>query len=245
VTVGGGMCSFVTVDYLRIAGVPRSSIRVLTNLNQPWQTYEYLTRVSQIPRAERIRSDSASRPDNVWGFPSYALQEAFRCRTPAPLWQVLAEPVFADFYTPRLGMVLRGVEREARRIGYQDMVVHGEVRMIRRRAGGGYFTVLTPKPGTSSTKRIAFRSRDVHVAVGYPGLKFLPDLQRFRRWWTDEAVAAAGIPVREVVDHELYSLMVIMALVTTAMTGPLLSVLRAGRPAMSPVRTRAEMTLTG
>jgi lysine/ornithine N-monooxygenase len=180
VTVGGGMGSFVTVDYLRIAGVPRSSIRVLTNLNQPWQTYEYLTRVSQIPRAERIRSDAASRPDNVWGFPSYALQEAFRCRTLAPLWQVLVEPVFADFYTPRLGIVLRGVEREARRIGYQDMVVRGEVRMVRRRTGGGYFTVLTPKPGTSSTKRIAFRSRDVHVAVGYPGLKFLPDLQRFR-----------------------------------------------------------------
>ncbi len=180
VSVGGGIGSFVTVDYLRIAGMPSSSIRVLTNLSHPWQTYEYLTRVSQIPRTERIRSDSASRPDNIWGFPSYALQEAVRDRTVSPLWQVLVEPVFADFYSPRLGTVLAGVEREAHRIGYRDTVVNGEVRMVRRRVGGGYFTVLTPRPGTSSVKRIAFRSRDVHIAVGYPGLKFLPDLQRFR-----------------------------------------------------------------
>src|SRR5271163_2458150 len=46
VTVGGGMGSFVTVDYLRIAGVPADQIKVLTNINFAWQTYEYLTRVS-------------------------------------------------------------------------------------------------------------------------------------------------------------------------------------------------------
>ena len=72
VSVGGGIGSFVTVDYLRIAGVAADRIAVLSNLDFPWQTYEYLTRVSQIPRGERIRSDSASRPDNIWGFPSYA-----------------------------------------------------------------------------------------------------------------------------------------------------------------------------
>jgi len=180
VTVGGGIGSFVTVDYLRIAGVPRSGIAVLTNLDRPWRTYEYLTRVSQIPRGERIRSDSASRPDNIWGFPSYALQEAVRERTLAPLRQVLVEPLLADFYTPRLGAVLEGIEREARRIGYGDMVVRGEVRTVRRRVGGGYFSVLAPAAGTSPFRRVAVRSRDVHVAVGYPGLRFLPDLQRFR-----------------------------------------------------------------
>src|SRR5581483_10297803 len=72
VSVGGGIGSFVTVDYLRIAGVPIDQIRVLSNIAHPYQTYEYLTRVSQIPRSARIRSDSASRPDNIWGFPSYA-----------------------------------------------------------------------------------------------------------------------------------------------------------------------------
>ena len=69
VTVGGGMGSFVMVDYLKIAGIP-DQIKVLTNINFAWQTYEYLTRVSQIPDQSRIRSDSSSRPDNIWGFPS-------------------------------------------------------------------------------------------------------------------------------------------------------------------------------
>jgi hypothetical protein len=67
VTIGGGIGSFVTVDYLRIAGMSPDRIRVLSNIGVPWQTYEYLTRVSQIPRGERIRSESASRPDNRTG----------------------------------------------------------------------------------------------------------------------------------------------------------------------------------
>src|SRR5690242_17647890 len=119
-TVGGGIGSFVTVDYLRIYGVPVGSIRVLSNIDYPWQTYEYLTRVSQIPRPERIRSDSASRPDNLWGFPSYALEEAVRTRSVKPLWQVFTEPMWADFYTPRAHMVFQNLEREMRRIRYRE-----------------------------------------------------------------------------------------------------------------------------
>jgi hypothetical protein len=179
VTVGGGMGSFVTVDYLRIAGVPTDRMRVLSDIDFPWQTYEYLTRVSQIPRPERIRSDSASRPDNIWGFPSYALSEAIRGKTLAPLRQVLVEPMWADFYTPRAGMVFEGLERESKRISYADMLVKGQVRMVRRRQGGGYFTILTP-PDAKPARRVAFRSQFVHIAVGYPGLKFLPELQTFR-----------------------------------------------------------------
>jgi hypothetical protein len=196
VTIGGGIGSFVTVDYLRIAGVSPDRIRVLSNIDVPWQTYEYLTRVSQIPRGERIRSDSASRPDNIWGFPSYALAEAVRDRTWKPLWQVLIEPIWADYYTPKAGQVFAGLEREARRIGYPEMLIRGQVRMVRRRRGGGYFTILTP-PGDATrpaaragdgarpaapaaTPRIAYRSQYVHLAVGYPGLRFLPELQRFR-----------------------------------------------------------------
>ncbi len=190
VSVGGGMGSFVAVDYLRVAGgVPASDIRVLSNISRPWQTYEYLTRVSQLPRHRRIRSDSASRPGNLWGFPSYALQEAVQDKTLKPLVQVLLEPVFADFYTPLLGNVLNGMEREAGRIGYWDMLVQGEVRTVRRRAGGGYFTVLVPRLGQGGqgglAGPIAYRSRDVHVAVGYSGLRFLPELQRFREQMND------------------------------------------------------------
>jgi hypothetical protein len=179
VTVGGGIGSFVTVDYLRIAGVSTDRIRVLSDIDFPWQTYEYLTRVSQIPRPERIRSDSASRPDNIWGFPSYALAEAFRDRSLEPLRQVLVEPIWADYYTPRAGQVFAGLEREMKRISYPDMLVKGQVRMVRRRRDGGYFTILTP-PEARPARRVAYRSQFVHLAVGYPGLKFLPELQAFR-----------------------------------------------------------------
>jgi hypothetical protein len=185
VTIGGGIGSFVTVDYLRIAGVPTSQIKVLSNLDHPWQTYEYLTRVSQIPRPERIRSDSASRPDNIWGFPSYAIEEVFREKSLRSAWQVLVEPIFDDYYTPRAGMVFHHLEREAKRIRFWEMLAKGLVRMVRRRNGGGYFTILTPPQGAAPTKRIAYRSQFVHVAVGYPGLKFLPDLQEFRTRYQD------------------------------------------------------------
>lgn len=180
VSVGGGIGSFVTADYLRIGGVDTSQIRILSALDHPWETYEYLTRVSQIPRGERLRSDSASRPDNIWGFPSYAVSEAWRTKNPATLWQVLVEPTFADFYTPKAGFVFEQIEREAKRIRYDDMLAKGLVRVVRRRAGGGYFTILTPPEGATSTKRLAFRSQYVHLAVGYPGLRFLPDLQAYR-----------------------------------------------------------------
>jgi len=189
VTVGGGVGSFVTVDYLRICGVPPDRIRVLSQLDYPWQTYEYLTRVSQIPAGERLRSDSASRPDCIWGFPSYAFSEAFRAKSLrgfiAPLFQVLTEPIFTDYYTPRAGHVFTMLRRESDRIGYEGLVDQGLVRMVRRRSGGGYFTILTPPAGTSRTKRVAYRSRFVHIAVGYPGLKFLPDLQAYRQKYND------------------------------------------------------------
>lgn len=178
VSVGGGIGSFVTVDYLRIGGVRPEHIKVLSALDHPWQTYEYLTRVSQIPRGERLRSDSASRPDNIWGFPSYGFVEGFK--NPKIWWQLFTEPIFADYYTPHAGRAFRGMEREAGRIRYNDMLAKGLVRIIRRRYGGGYFTILTPPEGVTGTKRVAFRSRFVHVAVGYPGLKFLPELQAYR-----------------------------------------------------------------
>lgn len=163
-TVGGGMGSFVTLDYLRIYGVPTSRMRVVSNIDTPWQTYEFLTRCSQIPRSERIRSDSSSRPDNIWGFPSYALQETWTDKTPAYLWQLLTEPLLNDYWTPRAGTVFESLEREARRIDYWDMLVKGQVRMVRRRVGGGYFTVVTPRrvrrrPSGSSSAHASCTSR--------------------------------------------------------------------------------------
>ncbi|MGH9278990.1 MAG: hypothetical protein ACRD12_12905 [Acidimicrobiales bacterium] len=184
VSIGGGMGSFVMVDHLRLAGVPTSQIKVLSVLDFPWQTYQYLTKVSQIPAGERLRSDSASTPDNIWGWPSYALREAFGARSLtkfiAPLWQVFTEPILCDYYTPKVDQVFRSLERESKRIGYDEMRAKGQVRMVRRRSGGGYFSILTPPAGTSPTKRVAYKSTYVHVAVGYPGIKFLPDLQDYK-----------------------------------------------------------------
>lgn len=180
VTVGGGIGSFVTVDYLRVAGaVPASDIQVISNLSHPWQTYQHLATVSQIKPHNRIRSDAASRPDNIWGFPSYALSEAARERSVAPLLQVLLEPVFADFYTPRLQDVMGSIQREARRIRYWDMLERGDVEVVRKRAGGGYFVVHADRRA-AEPKLTAVRCRDVHLAVGYPGLRFLPELRRYR-----------------------------------------------------------------
>ncbi|MGH3565337.1 MAG: hypothetical protein ACRDRH_04775 [Pseudonocardia sp.] len=189
VSIGGGIGSFVTVDYLRICGVPNSSIKVFTQLEFPWESYEYLTRVSQIPRGEVLRSDSASCPDNIWGFPSYAVRQAFGAKSLRkfiePLFQIAVEPIFTDYYTPKAGQAFQAMEKEYNRISYPETVVKGQVRMVRRRTGGGYFTIVTPPEGTSVTRRLAFRSRFVHIAVGYPGLKFLPDLMDYREQHRD------------------------------------------------------------
>jgi hypothetical protein len=89
------------------------------------------------------------------------------------------EPVLADFYTPRAGDLIDGMRREAQRIGYWDMLVTGQVEIVRRRHGGGYFTVIR-RPEDDGGGIIAFRSEYVHLAPGYTGLRFLPELQEFR-----------------------------------------------------------------
>lgn len=184
VSIGGGLGSFALIDHLRICGVGIESLRVLTPLSTPWESFGYLTRVSQVALGDRLRSDSSSCPDNIWGFPSYALREAVAADTVrgfvTPLWQVLTEPVAAERYTPRLGQVLEALAREHVRIRYPQMVAAGQVRMVRRRVDGGYFTILTTPEWAKAAKRIAFRSGYVHLAVGYAGLKFLPDLQVYR-----------------------------------------------------------------
>lgn len=185
VTVGGGFGSFMVADHLRIAGATTDQLRVLTLLDAPFQQYRYLATNSQIPDSERIRSDSQSCPDNIWGFPSYALREAWEDKKLTSAIGVLTEPMFAEFYTPRSGQVYRTTSKEAGRIGWDKMVEKGRVRMVRKRIGGGYYTILTPPEGSTPTRRIAFRSHYVHLAVGYPGVKFLPDLRDYRERTND------------------------------------------------------------
>jgi hypothetical protein len=207
VTIGAGIGSFVTMDYLRVAGVPKEQIVVLGNNDRPWSTYEYLTRNSQIPRGERLRSDSASTPDNIWGFPSYAVREALSAKGLKdklfPLWNVATEPIFSNYYTPKAGQAFESMEKETARVGYFDCLVKGLVRMVRKRKGGGYFTILTPPAGTTPTKRVAYKSRWVHIAVGYPGLKFLDDLQTYRQQYQDYTHVVNAYEPHEGVYEEL------------------------------------------
>lgn len=185
VTIGGGIGSFVLVDYLRIAGVPADQIKVLTQTTKPYETYAFLCGNSQIPLNERLRSDSSACPDNIWGFPAYAPREAWAEKSLKPLWNVFTEPVIKDYWTPRAGQVFASMDREATRIGWSGYLEKGQVRIVRRRVGGGYFSILTPPQGTSRTKRVAFRSRYVHIGVGYPALRYLPDLQKYREKYKD------------------------------------------------------------
>jgi hypothetical protein len=185
VSGGGGIGSFSMGDTLRIAGITVDQIRGVSDLERPSQTYEYLAGNSQIRTDHRLRSDSSSVVDCIWGWPGYALREAWGKKTPSVAMQVLLEPVAADYYTPKAGQVYESLNREAARISWSQMLTQGVVRHVRRRNHGDYFVLFTPPAGSASTKRIAFRTRFVHMAVGYPGVRFLDDLQQYRQQHND------------------------------------------------------------
>lgn len=180
VSIGGGLGSLALVDTLRISGMSTSDIVVLGDHEVPSATYEYLAANSQIPRHERLRSDAGSVMDNIWGFPSYALREAWSKKSPRRVWQVATEPILDEYFTPQAGQVYESVRRESDRIGWSEMLRLGFARMVRRRSEGGYFVIHTPEPQGSGPKRVAYRTENVHIAIGYPGVAFLPDLQAYR-----------------------------------------------------------------
>lgn len=185
VSIGGGMGSLAMVDTLRIAGQPLESLTVLAENAIPSETYEHLANNSQIPRHERLRSDSSSTMDCIWGWPGYALREAMADKKIGPAATVFAEPILANYYTPKAGQVYESVRREANRIGWDQMLRTGIVRTVRRRREGGYFVIHTPHDQSGAVpggpkQRVAYRCHHVHVAVGYPGVKMLGDLQAYR-----------------------------------------------------------------
>ncbi|MFM6025644.1 MAG: FHA domain-containing protein, partial [Dolichospermum sp.] len=135
VACGGGMGSFVWVDMLRIAGVKPENIKVLSVQDKPYKRYESLLRNCQIPRHKRIRSGSDSCPDNIWGWPGYALRDTWKSLFSGQvgaalgfLWQVFAEPVYADTYTPRGRDVFESMDRESDRISWGKMLEYGSIR---------------------------------------------------------------------------------------------------------------------
>ncbi|MCB0192802.1 MAG: FHA domain-containing protein [Anaerolineae bacterium] len=185
--LGGGMGSFVWVDYLRNAGVDLGLITVIGAKEKPFERYQELCRHSQIPNHERLRSDSGSTPDNIWGWPGYAVREAWRDLLRFRLghalkvtWTIFGEPTLANTYTPISDDVYRSVEAEARRIGWQHIWRFGRIIAIRKTNDGRYVVLYSQ---TNDKKHPLYRlvvANYIHLAVGYPGVKFLPDLQAYR-----------------------------------------------------------------
>ncbi|MEH2396167.1 FHA domain-containing protein [Nostoc sp.] len=186
--IGAGLGSFFWANLLRISGVRPDKIVALGLEGQPYARYKRLCLNSQIPLHERLRSNSDSCPDNIWGWPSYALREAWHDFTKGEmksafkyLWQVFAEPTFAETYTPRAGNVFDSIDREAKRIGWNQIYRYGRVRVIRKTDDGRYCVAYSRGPGN-----YAFLvTRYLHLATGYPAIQFLPDLQTYREKYQD------------------------------------------------------------
>ncbi len=184
VSVGGGLGSFIWVDLLRIGGVSTERVRVLGMEQKPYARYQQLCLNAQITPQERLRSPADACPDNIWGFPNYATLEAIRDIAKGKLgsglghlWQVFAEPNLAATYTPKAGMAIAAIDREAMRISWSKMIRTASVQAIRQTTDGRYAIVYTRQQPDDYACTIA---RYVHIATGYPALQFLPDLQAYR-----------------------------------------------------------------
>lgn len=185
--LGGGMGSFVWVDHLVICGANPADVVVIGVEREPYGRYRHLCRRSQIPDHERLRSDSGATPDNIWGWPGYAVRESWRdlrqgrLRQAARcLWQIFGEPTLATNYTPRAGDVYAAVAREAERIGWGQMWRYGRIRALRQTDDGRYVVAYSQSSPQVGMRHCLIVARYVHIAVGYPGVRFLPDLQAYR-----------------------------------------------------------------
>ncbi len=208
VTIGAGLGSFTWVDLLRICGVKTHQIIALGLESQPYARYQRLCENSQIPVHERLRSNSDSCPDNFWGWPSYAWREASRelknkrVKTALKLlWQVFAEPTFAQTYTPRSKDVFTAIDREAQRIGWDKIYQYGRVRGIRKTNDGRY-AIAYSRSSTQQREHGFLIAQYVHLATGYPAIQFLPDLQAYRDQTQDfKSVVNAYETHEHVYDH--------------------------------------------
>ncbi len=185
--LGGGLGSFAWADHLVIHGADPGHIVAIGVESRPYGRCRRLCRRSQIPDYERLRSDSGATPDNIWGWPGYALREMGadvgrgRLGQAAGLaWQIFSEPVLAEPFTPQSCRVFASVDREAARIGWADMWRFGRVYGLRLLADGRYVVAYSQTTPRRARPRLIV-ARYVHVAVGYPRLRFLPDLQAHRR----------------------------------------------------------------
>ena len=184
--IGGGIGSFTWVDHLRIFGVKADEIVSIGFENKPYGRYQRLCANSQIPDHERLRSNSDSCPDNIWGWPGYGVREMWQETVRGRLdkaakvgWKLFNEPL-VETYTPKSGDVYASMDREAERIGWEHIFRCGRVRMIRKTDDGRYLVAYTHMPEDGPKQHRLIVANYVHLAVGYPGVRFLPDLQAYR-----------------------------------------------------------------
>jgi pSer/pThr/pTyr-binding forkhead associated (FHA) protein len=185
--LGGGWGNFILTQNLLVYGVDPSQIICLGIYPEPYGRYQRLARNSQIPLHERIRSNTDSRPDNLWGTPGYAGMEAWRSifsghfgHAANILWQIFGEPIHSQTYTPIIGDVFRAADREAKRIGWQNIWRFGRVRAIRKTDDGRYAIAYSQSDDRNQQVHAILLANYVQLATGYPALQFLPDLQEYR-----------------------------------------------------------------
>jgi pSer/pThr/pTyr-binding forkhead associated (FHA) protein len=185
--VGGGIGSFAWADHLRIYGAPADQVIALGLEPLPIGRYSRLCRNSQIPGYERLRSHSESCPDNIWGYPSYGVREMWHSLTQGKIgnalrvaWQVFGEPVITDTYTPRSADVFQAVEREAHRIGWDRIFRYGKALALRKTDDGRYVMVSTWTDEQGQVRQQLAVARYVHLAMGYPAVRILDDMQEYR-----------------------------------------------------------------
>ncbi|MEM6869031.1 MAG: FHA domain-containing protein, partial [Cyanobacteria bacterium P01_C01_bin.121] len=199
--LGAGLGSYIWVDYLRIAGVKPHQIIALGTQDKPYAKYKQLCLNSQIPLHERLRSNSDSCPDNIWGWPSYAIREAWRAfqkgqvsQAVGFMWQVFGEPTLVETYTPRADNVFDSIDREAQRIGWPDIYRYGSIRAVRKTDDGRYAIAYSKGKGQYGY----IVAKYVHLATGYPGIRFLKHLQVYR---DDNQDAKSVVNAYEKHDH--------------------------------------------
>lgn len=189
--IGGGLGSFIWADCLQIWGANPNEIMSIGFEPKPYGRYRRLCSNSQIPEHERLRSNSDSCPDNIWGWPGYAVREAWyefqRGNLPQSarvLWQIFGEPTLAETYTPRSGRVFESIDRESARIGWDKIWRQGRVKAIRKTDDDRYvvaYSQLHRQEGkeVQEVHKLVV-AKHLHLAVGYPAIRLLPDLFEYR-----------------------------------------------------------------
>jgi hypothetical protein len=219
--LGGGLGSFAWVDHLRIFGVPARSIGVVgsyewnpespSDYPRPYGNYRRLCAHSQIPGYERLRSNSISTPDNIWGFPGYASRETWRSLKRLRIGglrhilQVFGEPALAESYTPRSEDVFESIDREAARIGWAGLCLNGRVLALRKTSDGRYAVAvrLDERHARGGNRDRVFVGKFVHIATGYPAYRTEQDVFDFNTQYPDENRVFKAYDDHERVYHEL------------------------------------------